>query len=287
MKIDPTYLNDLSAMSFRIKRKMFDKYVGNDTAKSLGDGQTFKDHSPYTMGDDVRKIDWKAYARTGEIFVKRYEADRNVTMHALIDASSSMDYGNQDEHKFTYSAKIALALAYVMNKHQGRVRFATFADKLHDAHTIAGSASLQSMLQALEKTTIGGHTNLIDSLQGYKAKVLKTKSTLLIFSDFLVDFSQIKDMFTMFPKSNVILVHVVHDDELQLAYEGDFKLRDLESNEELRVHISPRFVAKYKERYVNHIKQISYSATAARMKFVTISTKDAIVVNFMKLWEKI
>jgi len=285
MKIDPTYLDELSHLSFRIKRKIFDRHAGDERTINTGDGLTFKDHAQYSVGDDVRRIDWKVYARTGEIYIRRYESDRNVTLHTLLDASASMDYGVGDANKFMHAAKLALATAYIMGKHQGKVRFATFSERLHEAHTISGSATLSSMLRALEKTSTGGQTALLDSLVAYK-RSLQTKSSLIIFSDMLAPIEQIQDVFSHFARSKLILVQLAHPDELSLKFRGDFKLSDAETGAKLRMHISPRFSNEYEKRFYEHLQQIDRLCEQFGANFVQLNTSESCIANFMRIWEK-
>lgn len=287
MNIDPTYLAELSKLSFRIKRKVFGKYSGDERTKNTGDGLTFKDHKPYALGDDIRKIDWKVFARTQQMYVKRYEADRNLTLHVLLDASASMDYGSLDTNKFRHGAKLALAISYVLSKHQGRTRFATFAKNLHEARTVSGSASLGGMLNALELTRIGGETNILDSLLAYRQRTLKGKSSIVVFSDFLCPLQDIHKIFHLFPKTRIIFVTLAHPDEIELTYKGDFKVVDAESHAVARVHISPRFIEDYKKKYRQHLNDIEHSCRQAGMEFVYLNTGYPFLENFIRLWEKI
>jgi len=285
MKIDPSYLAEIAALSFRIKRKVFGKYAGDEKTASSGDGLTFKDHSQYVIGDDVRKIDWKVFARTQELYVKRYEADRNLTMHSLLDASASMDYGDGDEHKFHHASKLALGLAYMFTKHQGRVRFATFAEDIHQAQNISGTATVQSMLKTLEITKVEGKTDILRSSEMYKQRYIKGKSSIVLFSDMLISVEDFRRLCRVFPRTRIVIAHICHPNELNVKYKGDYNLIDAETTSRLAVHVSPKLIKEYQQMHSEFRKNIETLCEQYNHQYVLIDTSKSVVENSMRLWE--
>ena len=89
--IDTSFLHHLDRMDLIIKRKVNSNFQGERKSNEVGQGLVLQDYIQYTPGDDFRKIDWKVFARTDKLFIKRFEEERNLTVHIIIDFSASMD----------------------------------------------------------------------------------------------------------------------------------------------------------------------------------------------------
>ncbi|NMJ92742.1 DUF58 domain-containing protein, partial [Nanohaloarchaea archaeon] len=92
--IDLKFLNELEQFQKALKKNASQMNQGEQKSNRSGQGMIFKDHKEYIPGDSVKKIDWKAYARTKDYFIKRFEEERRLNIHILVDRSSSMDYGS-------------------------------------------------------------------------------------------------------------------------------------------------------------------------------------------------
>ena len=121
--------NNWTAVLLVINKKITSSFVGERRSESAGSGLIFKDHSPYVFGDDFKHIDWKVYAKTDKLFVKRYEEDRNLTVHIVIDFSGSMDFGSKVK-KFEYASMIGLGFAHIALRNNEKFVLTTFDDKL-------------------------------------------------------------------------------------------------------------------------------------------------------------
>src|SRR3989344_1050700 len=95
MAISTDFLRQLEKFNLVIRKKVASSFVGERRADVTGSGLIFRDYSNYSYGDDFKNIDWRAYAKSEKLYVKRYEEDRNLTIHILLDLSGSMDIGNK------------------------------------------------------------------------------------------------------------------------------------------------------------------------------------------------
>ena len=111
--IDISFLAQLKKFHIIVNKKVTSSFTGSRRSSSTGQGIVISDFRPYTPGDDFRAIDWKVYARTDEFFIKKYEEERNLTTHVLLDVSKSMDYGTTKIKKFEYASMLALGFAYL------------------------------------------------------------------------------------------------------------------------------------------------------------------------------
>src|SRR4030043_204231 len=111
--IDIEFLSQLKRFHIIVNKRVTSSFSGSRRSTSTGRGLVISDFRPYTVGDDYRSIDWKVFARTDDFFVKRYEEERNLAVHVLIDTSKSMDYSTSKITKFEYGSMLALGFAYL------------------------------------------------------------------------------------------------------------------------------------------------------------------------------
>jgi len=123
MPIEPAFLDELARLEGSLRRETDARQQGTQRSPNVGEGLTFSDYRRYTPGDDVRLVDWRVYARTDEYFIKQYEAERNLTVHVLLDTSASMDFGEGSANKFEFAARFGLAFAYFAATQHDSFRF--------------------------------------------------------------------------------------------------------------------------------------------------------------------
>jgi uncharacterized protein (DUF58 family) len=111
MPIEPAFFDELARLERSLRQRTDSRRQGEQQSPNVGEGLTFSDYRRYTPGDDVRLIDWRVYARTDEYFIKQYEAERNTTVHTLLDTPASMHLGEGREHKLEFAARVARACA--------------------------------------------------------------------------------------------------------------------------------------------------------------------------------
>jgi uncharacterized protein (DUF58 family) len=95
--ISTEFLKDLEKFSLIVRKKITSKYQGQRSSQEAGRGLTIKEHRQYTVGDDVRAIDWKVFARTDDLFVKVFEEDRDLSVHLILDGTKSMGLWQDDK----------------------------------------------------------------------------------------------------------------------------------------------------------------------------------------------
>ena len=283
--IDPTFFSKLDALSLTLRRQSFGKYQGDQKTAYVGDGLTFKDFSPYTLGDDFRKIDWRVYARTKELYVRRYEADKNLTIHVLLDSSASMGYkpSPNAKSKFDFAATMALGIAHVAQKQQERVEFSLFSHKIIPLKNQNQQIRVQQLATKLNTTTPKHEGDLGETLKKYTQNV-KSKSLLFIVSDFLYPPEELAKILKLYQKSQVFLIHVLHHDEITLPFEGDTKFVNPENeSESVRAYVSPSLQRKYQKEMIKHTLALKQTC-GKKAKYVQINTFDPAIRSFMKLW---
>jgi uncharacterized protein (DUF58 family) len=109
--LDPEFVRELGLLRRRLKVDVRSGATGERVARRRGGSAEFQEHRPYAPGDDLRRIDWLAFARSGSPVIKTFRAEEDVAVRLLLDASGSLDFGNPK--KMEVSRRIAAALAYL------------------------------------------------------------------------------------------------------------------------------------------------------------------------------
>lgn len=198
----------------------------------------FSEHRKYTAGDNPQDIDWLVYAKTDKYYVKKFEAETNITGYLLVDLSRSMGYTYRAEMtKFDYSVCLAAALCYLMVHQQDPVGLITFDEKIRASVPPRSKrtqlATILSLLAGLKPT---GKTDVAKCLI-QTAAMLRHRSLVMLFTDLLTDeASVIKALHRLrHGGHDVILFHVLDEAEVEFPFRGSCEFEDPESKETVTV----------------------------------------------------
>ena len=218
----------------------------------------FSEHRKYTTGDDTKDIDWLVYAKTDKYYVKKFEAETNITGYLVMDLSESMAYTyRQQLTKFDYAICLAASLGYLMIHQQDPVGLITF-----DEHVKASlppkskRTQLGNLLSLLTRLKPAGKTDVAKSLQQVAA-MLRHRSLVMIFSDLLVDPEPVLQSLHRLRHGghDVILFHILDEAEVSFPFTGVVELEEPESAEKLQVDANSfrrdylAELADFRERY--------------------------------------
>jgi uncharacterized protein (DUF58 family) len=256
---DAAFLRTLEAFRLAPRRSLTGVAVGQRRSPALGSSVEFADFRTYAAGDDYRRIDWNAYARLERLFLRRYRADENLALSLLVDASTSMQWGQPS--KARVAAQIAGALAFVALRSDDTVSLAACRNGLvaDTRLRLTGQGMVLRAWRFLEDLTFDGVTDLNASLATY-ARALPGRGMTLVVSDLLspAGFQQGVDAL-LGARQEVTLVQVLAPDELHPPADmlGDWRLLDAESVDTLDVSISPRLLRSYQERLSAYLDDIA------------------------------
>src|SRR3989344_2342876 len=268
--INLEFLKHLDKLSLIINKKITSNYAGQRESKNTGEGLIFKDHRIYAPGDEIKNIDWKVYARTDNMFVRTFEAERNLTVHVVLDMSASMNFGRPLK-KSDYSDMIGVGFAYMALKNNEKFVISTFSDKLEVFKAQKGKGQLAKVVEYLNRKEAAGTSNLDSSLSKYQ-KWIGSRSLIIIVSDFLYDIKDIRNVLQRFKINDIKLIQVLDRTESKLNLEGDFRLKDLESSSILRTFIGPFLRKRYFTRLEEHNSRIREACNEVGAQFFTVST---------------
>ena len=192
----------------------------------------FSEHRRYGEGDDVKNIDWNVYAKTERYYVKKFQAETNVTGYLCLDLSASMGYTfRQELTKFDYAICIAAALGYLMVHQQDPVGVVAFDTAIRAALPPRSKRTqLPAMLSMLANLKPAGATDVAGSLHQL-AGMAKSKSLVMVFSDLLADPEPVVEAIHHLRHrgNEVILFHILDEAEARFPFEGLVEFEDAES----------------------------------------------------------
>lgn len=200
-----------------------------------GISQEFAEHRPYIAGDEVRRIDWRVFARTDRLYVKESEEETNAPVRLLLDTSASLRFAPRDVSKLDYARYLTAALAYLANRQGDRVGLVCFNEEARvHLPTRGGGRHLQTILATLESTEASGRTS-IESVLMQQASQWKRRGLAVLISDLHDRREEIVDAVTRVRRTghDVIIFHLLDRAEKYLERHGTYEFRDLETNESL------------------------------------------------------
>jgi len=128
--LEPEILQQLGPLELVAREVVEGLHVGMHKSPLRGFSTEFAQHRPYVPGDELRRLDWRVYARTQRYYLKLYEAETNLTANLLLDASSSMRYASGAVSKLEYAKFMAASLAYLIVKQRDAAGLAVFDSAL-------------------------------------------------------------------------------------------------------------------------------------------------------------
>lgn len=280
--IDTSFLTQLKRFQLIISKKVTSSFQGSRKSARTGQGLIVNDFRPYVAGDDYRAIDWNIYARTDEFFVKRFEEERNLTAHVLLDISKSMDYSTTKTTKFEYGAMLALGFAYLSLRNNERYNLSMVSKTTDSIHAGRSSNKILSMHNKLNKVKCKGVIDFQNELKKYK-KQLKSRSLVLIISDFLFDISEIKNTLYLFKNHELKVIQVLDKSETNFNVYGSLILEDSETGKKLETFMSERKRQAYREELYDHIMKLEQETLSVGGKFFLFSTEQPIFDAFYKI----
>ncbi len=214
----------------------------------------FSEHRRYSQGDDPKDIDWLVYAKTDRYYIKKYQAETNISGYLLMDLSASMGYTYRQElTKFDYGVCLAAALAYLMVHQQDPVGLMTFGEKLESSLPPKSKRTqLGTILSVLSKARPTGQTDLAGNLRRIAA-MIRHKSLLMVFSDLLCETEPVLQALHLLRHAghDVILFHILDEAEVTFPFDGLIEFEDPESAEKLTLD-----AAGMRVDYLETLKQL-------------------------------
>jgi uncharacterized protein (DUF58 family) len=232
--LKPEVINQIKRLDLRAQFVVKGFLQGLHASPFHGFSVEFSEHRRYASGDDPKDIDWLVYAKTDKYYVKKFEAETNITGYLVMDLSQSMGFTHRQElTKFDYSICLAAALAYLMIYQQDPVGLITFDTRVKDSLAPKSKRTqLGTLLAHLAKLKPTGPTDIGKSLTQIAA-MFRHRSLVMIFSDLLADPGPVFQALRRLRHRghDVILFHILDEAEVTFPYDGMVEFEDPETNE--------------------------------------------------------
>jgi uncharacterized protein (DUF58 family) len=250
--------------------------AGRHQSHRTGLSTEFRDHRPYSPGDDIKSLDWRVYARTERPYLRTFEIETSTDCHILLDSSASMGFG-QPASKLDHASFFAAALCYLVVKNRDQVSLQIF-DTAPREFFPSGSTNrhLHRILNSLETNRPAGQTKLGESLRR-ALPLVRRRGTLVIVSDFLDNPGEIFEALSPWIHRGfkIHLYHLVHPDEISLRGRGLTAFIDMETGRREIAHIEHLRTA-YEDAFAAHLRSLRDLATRRQIRHVLARTDKPI-----------
>jgi uncharacterized protein (DUF58 family) len=199
----------------------------------FGQSVEFRQHREYAPGDDLRHVDWKVWARQDRLYVKQYEEDTNLRCTLLVDVSRSMQYGGGPMNKYEYACTVAASLAYLVLKQNDAIACVTFDQKLRrSVPSRTRQSHLGAVVEAVSVSDPSDKTEIYSVMRGV-AENYPRRGMMILISDLLADqAATLKGLRLLRQRGHDVLVfHIMDDDELDFPFQGPMRFEGLESSD--------------------------------------------------------
>ena len=287
--VDPKVLARIDNLEL-LSRTVVDGFInGLHRSPYLGLSLDFAEHRGYMPGDDIRRIDWRLFARTDRFYVKQFEADSNANFSVLFDVSRSMSFGSHGVSKLDYGRYLAASLTYFSHKQRDRVGIITFDDDIVE-HVPPSAKHLDLVLHTLARITPGNPGSLDRPLLKI-TEHLRRRGVLVLISDLYDEPDAVLDAVKRlrYRGHDVVVFHVLDPAEIEFPYDEASSFRDLESGEQMPI-VPEKMRAQYRTMIQEHIAALSKKFTDHRIDYVMLDTSkplDMALFSYLSTRERL
>ena len=275
-ELDPTvfdeaFLRQLERLLLLLRSPVRGGLKGGRRSVKRGQSVEFADYRDYTLGDDLRQLDWNVFARLEKLFVKLFVEEEDVTITLLIDASASMASGKPE--KLLFAKRAAAALGYIGLASEDRVAISALGGRTSRRQVaLRGSGRVFRLLRSLSGIeTAAGPTDLVAAAR-HAAAQLQGRGVIVLISDLLDPAADRVIRELAATRSELIVLHVLSPDELDPQLEGDLRLVDSETGDGIDITADLPTLDAYRERLTAWKESFADLAAKRRASYVDLAS---------------
>ena len=282
--LDPAFMARLDQLDVMSRKMLAGKMKGERRSKRRGQSVEFADYRNYSIGDDLRFIDWNIYARLDKLFLKLFLEEEDLALYVLLDVSKSCDFGNPN--KALYIKKVAAALGYIGLVNYNRLSIVAMADGVvAETGAMRGRRRVAQMIDFVQKLQPAGASHFTDSCRKF-ALQHRHKGVCLVLSDFFIkEGFEAGLRYVAGGKYDLFCVQVLSPQEIDPDLQGDLKLRDMEDDDMAEVSITQPLVKQYKANLNAYCLALKQFVTRRGGTYLFTSTAvpfDTLVLNYLR-----
>lgn len=270
--LDPAFVRELEALRRRLMVRVASGGAGEHLSRRKGGSAEFLEHRAYAPGDDLRRVDWLAYARTGEPVVKLFRAEEDLIIRIVLDASASLE-----GEKLDVAKRIAAAMGYVGLAASERVQVFPYAATMRmPSKPVRGRGGLPTLLRTLESVEAEGRTHLAGAVEA--ATRTGRPGMLVVISDFLDGSSGFERALRSARASghDVVLAQVLTREEIAPTLRGDVMLEDAETGETMTLTADADTIEAYLARLAGLYELLRKWARSHGATYVRFATDEKL-----------
>jgi uncharacterized protein (DUF58 family) len=280
--LDPAFVRELEALRRRLAVTVQSGGAGERASRRRGGSAEFQDHRPYAPGDDLRRVDWAAFARTGEPVLKLFRAEEDTVLRLILDASGSLAFGSPQ--KFEVARRVAAAIGYLAlaNGQRAQILTARQPDRASArglervAPPRRGRDALATLLRDLSEPQASGRADLARAIEQTLQQAARP-GLLVVVSDFLDPGMVTKALAHASALGHqVALVQVLSREEVEPSYDGDFAFVDAETEAQVELSMDAAAVDAYVVRLAGLIDELRAWSRKHRASYVRMINDEAL-----------
>lgn len=265
-------LNDLRLAARLISQQL---RQGIHSGIRVGVGSEFEQYRHYQPGDDLKRIDWKYFSRSGKYMIKESTTESNLQIRLMLDLSGSMNYVENGLSRLDYAKNLIASLAYLGFLQGDALSFFTLSEGKIEQKVAPTPKSFQRILLFLEQAKASGSW----PLQPISDAFLQGKERELVVwvSDFLQKESEWENLIKAFnhPRKELMLIQILGEQELDFKLEGNFVFRDLESGQEV-VQDARAMQTQFRARFQAYLDHLDQMVQAPNVQLIRVSMKEPL-----------
>jgi len=283
--LDPQVLSRLASVPLFARRAMQGSLSGRHTSPHRGSSVEFAEYRRYVPGDDLRRLDWRAYGRTDRYYVKEFEADTNLRCCLVVDTSGSMEFGSKGTTKIDYARKIAGSLGYLALQQGDAVGLSCVADGIvQHIPPRRNPAHLMRIFDVLENSKPRAGTDLVPVLHEL-SETIQQRALIVLVSDLFVPPQELRSCFQhlRFRKHDLAVFHLL--DPLELSFEFKRPMRFLDMEGGASIFTEPNTIVeryhKALEKYLEELREVVLESAVDYHRVTIDEDYEQVLMRFI------
>lgn len=283
--LDPQLLASIGDLELVARVTIEGTIAGLHRSPFHGYSAEFSQYRHYRQGDDLKRVDWKLFARTDRVYTKQHRETTNLPAQIVLDTSASMGYAARGgPSKLVYARAIGAALAYLLIGQGDGVGLVAFDDEIRRYVGVrTGQAHLRALLVAMTNVEPCGRTRPVEALRR-AADLLRRRGLLVVFSDLYEEEEFDRELRRAVRMGHEVAVfHVLTRDEIEFPFRGDVEVQDLESGRTVLTHAATA-AAGYRDRMAAFLERWRVRCTIMGIDYTRVVTDmrpDAVLREYL------
>jgi len=273
-------MNQIRRIEIRTRHKVEDLFAGSYLSVFKGRGIEFDEVRPYQSGDDVRTVDWNVTARMGELYVKRFIEERELTVLLMVDVSGSQDFGSVGRFKREAVAEMAALLAFAASRNNDKVGLLLFTDRVEKYFPPRkGRRHILRLVRELLTFKPAGRGTDLKAALDYSNRMLKRRGIVFLLSDFQADPQTYRKALNVAGRRHDLVAIDLRDPlEKNIAQVGLMVLEDAETGELMEVDTNdPAWRKAFRTRQEQMDSALQHVLIGAKVERINLATPDDFV----------